>query len=164
MKASILLNEIKESIENFDTTRIEESLKREDLNPMSRQLSIHNLETCRDIKACEIREDMDFDVDDGEIESFKKELHNFFEGCSPESDNEFRRFIQDICFFKSFIAKKPLHPVGMDMRDNNTVHEVEENGKTVYYCDIRNSVRDDSKGYYTCNYCICKDTSEKCVD
>ena len=28
MKASILLNEIKESIENFDTTRIEESLKR----------------------------------------------------------------------------------------------------------------------------------------
>ena len=70
MKASILLNEIKESIENFDTTRIEESLKREDLNPMSRQLSIHNLETCRDIEACEIREDMDFDVDDGEIESF----------------------------------------------------------------------------------------------
>ena len=138
MKASILLNEIKESIENFDTTRIEESLKKEDMNPMSRQLSIHNLETCRDIEACEISDDMDFD--------------------------EFRRFIQDICFFKSFIAKKPLHPVGMDMRDNNTVHEVEENGKTVYYCDIRNSVRDDSKGYYTCNYCICKDTSEKCVD
>ena len=80
MKASILLNEIKESIENFDTTRIEESLKREDLNPISRQLSTHNLETCRDIEACEIGDDMDFDVDDGEIESFKKELHNFFEG------------------------------------------------------------------------------------
>ena len=93
MKASILLNEIKESIENFDTTRIEESLKREDLNPISRQLSTHNLETCRDIEACEIGDDMDFDVDDGEIESFKKELHNFFEGCSPESDKEFRRFI-----------------------------------------------------------------------
>ena len=107
---------------------------------------------------------MDFEIDDGEIESFTQELHNFFEGCSPESDDEFRRFIQDICFFKSFIVQKPLHPVGMDMGNNNTVHQEDEDGKRVYYCDIRNSVRDDSKGYYTCNYCICKDTSEKCAD
>lgn len=156
-----MLNEIKESINNFDTRGIEESLKREDLNPISRQLSIHDLETCRNIRIWEIGEDDDFDVDDEKIESFKEELHNFFEGCSPESDNEFRRFIQDICFFNSFIAQKPLHPVGMDMGDNNTVLAEEEEGKTVYYCDIRNSVRDDSKGYYTCKYCICKDSREK---
>ena len=87
----------------------------------------------------------------------KQVIAKFFDGCSPESEEIFKRFITYICVYLSLIAKKPLHPVGMDFRDGKTVFTKEEDGKINYYCDIRKDLKNRSKDYFTCKFCLCKE-------
>ncbi|MDO5850783.1 MAG: DUF2115 family protein [Methanobacteriaceae archaeon] len=156
MKASILLNEIKENISNYDINILKESLKKEDINPIAKQVSTYNLNNYEEIIDKEILDEEDFEISDNMIESMKNEIKLFFEGCSPESEDSFKKFIESICLYLSLIAKKPLHPVGMDFGENNTVEIIKENGKTVYYCDIKKPLKEKAEEYYTCKYCICK--------
>ena len=69
--------------------------------------------------------------------------------------NHLKKFIESICLYLSLIAKKPLHPVGMDFGENNSVEEVID-GERVYYCDIKKPLKEKAEEYYTCKYCICK--------
>ncbi|MBR5504076.1 MAG: DUF2115 family protein [Methanobrevibacter sp.] len=155
MKSSELLEEIKENIQNYDINHIRENLKDEDINPISKQVSIFNLANYDEIMAKNIENEDDFEIDDEEIESMKNEIDLFFKGCSPESEDSFKKFIESICLYLSLIAKKPLHPVGMDFRDGKTVFTEEKDGKTVYYCDIKQRQAEIAKDYYTCKYCVC---------
>ena len=43
MKASELLEELKENMRNYDIDHIKENLKNEEINPISKQVSIFNL-------------------------------------------------------------------------------------------------------------------------
>ena len=153
MKASILLKEIKENMLNYNINHIKENLKKEDINPISKQVSIFNLENYEEILSKTI--DYDFEISDDEINEMKNEIDLFFKGCSPESDDSFKKFIESICIYLSLIAKKPLHPVGMDFRDGKTVFTEEKDGETVYYCDIKQRQAEIAKDYYTCKYCVC---------
>ena len=155
MKASKLLEEIRENMENYDIDHIKENLKNEDINPISKQVSRFNLENYEEIISKTIAEDEDFDIPDDEINGMKNEIELFFEGCSPESEESFRKFIESICIYLSLIVKKPMHPVGMDFRDGKTVFTEEKDGKTVYYCDIKQHQAEIAKDYYTCKYCVC---------
>ena len=156
MKASELLNEIKENVSNYDINILKESLKKEDINPISKQVSTYNLSNYKEILNKEISAIDDFEISENMVESMKNEIELFFKGCSPESDNSFKKFIESICLYLSLIAKKPLHPVGMDFGKNNTVEIVEENGKTKYYCDVKKHLKEKAEEYYTCKYCVCK--------
>ena len=155
MKASELLQEIKEDMRNFNTKQMEENLKKEDINPISKQLSKFNLENYYEIFSKNIPEEEDFDIEDTKIAEMRNEIKLFFKGCSPESDESFKNFIESICVYLSLIAQKPLHPIGMDFRNNNTVFCEEINGETVYYCDIKQKQAEIAKDYYTCKYCVC---------
>ena len=155
MKASNLLEELKENMRNFDTSQIQENLKKEDINPISKQLSLFNLKNHEEILSKDIEMEDDFDIEDDEVNEMKNEIELFFEGCSPESDERFRKFIESICIYLSLIAKRPMHPIGMDFREGKTVFAEEKDGETIYYCDIKQHQAEIAKDYYTCKYCVC---------
>lgn len=155
MKASDLLEEIKENMKEYDINHIKENLKKEDINPISKQVSVFNLKNHDEILSKSIEGDDDFDISDHTIKEMKNEIELFFEGCSPESDESFRKFIESICIYLCLIAKKPMHPVGMDFRDGKTVFAEEKDGKIAYYCDIKQRQAEIAKDYYTCKYCVC---------
>ena len=100
-------------------------------------------------------------VDDELVNDIKDELRRFFEGCSPESEEEFKKFIIYTCIYLSLIAKRPLHPIGIDMHNGKTVFGEEKDGETVYYCDIKEEQSKMAKDYYTCQYCVCKPSELK---
>lgn len=156
MRSSNLLDEIRENIQKYDIGHIKENLKKEDINPISKQVSEYNLKNYEEILQKTIDDDEDFEINDETIEKMKNEIDLFFKGCSPESDESFKKFIESICLYLSLIAKKPLHPVGMDFGNNNTVYEKREKGKTIYYCDLKEYFKKQEKDYCTCKYCICK--------
>lgn len=155
MKASKLLEELKENMKNYDIDHIKENLKKEDINPISKQVSIFNLKNYDEILSKTIGDEEDFEIEDKEIKDIKNEIDLFFKGCSPESEDSFKKFIESICIYLSLIAKKPLHPIGMDFRDGKTVFAEEKEGEIVYYCDIKQRQAEIAKDYYTCKYCIC---------
>lgn len=128
MKARDLLAEIKENIKDYDIEYLKEKIKEEDINPISKQVSAFNIENYYEIMSLEI-DDENIEISDKLIEEIKEEIAKFFDGCSPESEDVFKRFITYICVYLSLIAKKPLHPVGMDFRDGKTVFTKEEMGK-----------------------------------
>ena len=161
MKASQLLEELKENMKSYDIDHIKENLKKEDINPISKQVSIFNLKNYDEILSKTIDDEDDFDIPDNEINDVKNEIDLFFKGCSPESEESFRKFIASICIYLSLIAKKPLHPVGMDFRDGKTVFTEEKDGETLYYCDIKQRQAEIAKDYYTCKYCVCIPTELK---
>ena len=155
MKASVLLEELKESMKNYDIAHVKENLKKEDINPISKQVAIFNLRNYDEILSKTIDDNGDWEIEDNEINDIKNEIELFFEGCSPESDASFRKFIESICIYLSLIAKRPLHPIGMDFRNGKTVFIEEKDGETVYYCDIKQHQAEIAKDYYTCKYCVC---------
>ena len=155
MNAKELLSEIKENIMDYDIAHLEENVKKEDINPISKQVSTYNIENYKEILSLDIGEDskQNIEVSDNLIKDIKDEIAKFFDGCSPESEDIFKNFITYICIYLSLIAKKPLHPVGMDFGNGKTVFKEGNN----YYCDMKRELRMKSKDYYTCKYCICKE-------
>ena len=155
MKAHELLEEIKENIKDYDIENLEERIKGDDINPISKQVSAFNVQNYKEIMSLNIDENSDenFKVSDKLIKEIKEEIAKFFDGSSPESEDIFKNFITYICIYLSLIAKKPLHPVGMDFGNGKTVFKEGNN----YYCDVKRELRLKSKDYYTCKYCICKE-------
>ena len=156
MKSSELLKEIKINIEEYDINKIKEKLDMDDINPISKQVSIFNLENYDEIMKKSIEEDDDEEISNIEIESMRNEIDLFFKGCSPESEDSFKKFIESICLYLSLIAKKPLHPVGIDFGDEDTVHKEIRNNETVYICDKKEFFKSQNKSYCTCDYCVCE--------
>lgn len=167
MKAGDLLEEIKENIKDYDIKILEERISKQDINPISKQVSIFNIQNYKEIMALNIDENsaLNTEISDKSIEEIKDEMYKFFEGCSPESEDIFKKFITYICIYLSLIAKKPLHPIGMDFRDGKTVFVEKSDGKTTYYCDIKQHQAEIAKDYYTCKYCVCKpsELKEDCI-
>ena len=163
MKAQDLLAEIKENIKDYDIKYLEEKIKDENINQISKQVSAFNIENYNEIMKLDIDENSaeNVEISDELINDIKDEMNRFFDGCSPESEDVFKRFVTYICIYLSLIAKKPMHPIGMDFRDCNTVFSEEKDGKTLYYCDIKQRQAEIAKDYYTCKYCICVPTELK---
>ena len=155
MKAKELLSEIKDNIKDYDIALLEENIKKDGVNPISKQVSAYNIENYKEIFSLNIEEgsNQNIEVSDKLINDIKDEIAKFFDGCSPESKDIFKNFITYICIYLSLIAKKPLHPVGMDFGNGKTVFKEGKN----YYCDVKRELRMKSKDYYTCKYCICKE-------
>jgi uncharacterized protein (UPF0305 family) len=163
MKARDLLAEIKENIKDYDIAPFEERLRDENTDQTSKLRANFHIQNYKEIMELNIDEndESNIEIDDELVNDIKDELGRFFEGCSPESEEEFKKFIIYTCIYLSVIAKRPLHPIGIDMHNGKTVFGQEENGETVYYCDIKEEQSKVAKDYYTCQYCVCKPSELK---
>ena len=163
MKTRDLLEEIKENIKDYDIEPFEERIRDENTDQTSKLRALFHIQNYTEIMELDIDEndDNNVEIDDELVNDIKDELRRFFEGCSPESEEEFKKFIIYTCIYLSVIAKRPLHPIGIDMHNGKTVFGQEENGKTVYYCDIKEEQSKVAKDYYTCQYCVCKPSELK---
>ena len=158
MKARELLEEIRENIKDYDVGIFKERLDDENTDETSKlraQFHIQNYEEIMELNI-EEEDECNMEIDAKLVKDIKEELAKFFEGCSPESEEPFKRFITYTCIYLSLIAKRPLHPVGIDMHNGKTVFAEEEDGETIYYCDIKEEQAKIAKDYYTCQYCVCK--------
>ncbi len=163
MKARDLLAEIKENIKDYDIAPFEERVRDENTDQTSKLRANFHIQNYKEIMELNIDEndESNIEIDDELVNDIKDELGRFFEGCSPESEEEFKKFIIYTCIYLSVIAKRPLHPIGIDMHNGKTVFGQEENGETVYYCDIKEEQSKVAKDYYTCQYCVCKPSELK---
>ena len=163
MKARELLEEIKENIKDYDIEPFEERLRDENTDQTSKLRANFHIQNYTEIMELNIDEDDDsnIEIDDKLVNDIKDELGRFFEGCSPESEDIFKKFITYTCIYLSLIAKRPLHPIGIDMHNGKTVFGEEKDGETVYYCDIKEEQSKMAKDYYTCQYCVCKPSELK---
>ncbi|MBP5700543.1 MAG: DUF2115 family protein [Methanobrevibacter sp.] len=163
MKARDLMEEIRENIKDYDIEIFEKKASDENTDQASKQRAHFHIQNYNEIMALNIGEEdeSNIEIDDGLINDIKDELFRFFEGCSPESEEPFKRFITYSCIYLSVIAKRPLHPVGIDMHNGKTVFAEEKDGETVYYCDIKEEQAKIAKDYYTCQYCVCKPSELK---
>ena len=161
MKARELLEEIKENIKDYDIEPFEERLRDGNTDQTSKLRANFHIQNYTEIMELNIDEDDDsnIEIDDKLVNDIKDELGRFFEGCSPESEDIFKKFITYTCIYLSLIAKRPLHPIGIDMHNGKTVFGEEKDGETVYYCDIKEEQSKIAKDYYTCQYCVCKPSS-----
>lgn len=163
MKVRDLLEEIKENIKDYDTEIFEKKASDENADEASKQRAIFHIQNYNEIMELNIDEedDSNIEIDDGLVDDIKDELARFFEGCSPESEEIFKKFITYNCIYLSLIAKRPLHPIGIDMHNGKTVFAEEKDGETIYYCDIKEEQSKIAKDYYTCQYCVCKPSELK---
>ena len=163
MKTRDLLEEIKENIKDYDIGIFEERVRDENTDQTSKLRANFHIQNYNEIMELNIDEEdeSNIEVDDELVNDIKDELRRFFEGCSPESEEEFKKFIIYTCIYLSLIAKRPLHPIGIDMHNGKTVFGEEKDGETVYYCDIKEEQSKIAKDYYTCQYCVCKPSELK---
>lgn len=158
MKTRDLLEEIKENIKDYEIEIFENRANDENADEASKLRANFHIQNYNEIMALKIDEEdeRNIEIDDGLVNDIKDELYRFFEGCSPESEEIFKKFITYNCIYLSLIAKRPLHPVGIDMHNGKSVFAEEKDGETVYYCDIKEEQSKIAKDYYTCQYCVCK--------
>ena len=157
------MEEIKENIKDYDIGIFEERVRDENTDQTSKLRANFHIQNYTEIMGLNIDEEdeSNIEVDDELVNDIKDELRRFFEGCSPESEEEFKKFIIYTCIYLSLIAKRPLHPIGIDMHNGKTVFGEEKDGETVYYCDIKEEQSKMAKDYYTCQYCVCKPSELK---
>ncbi len=157
------MEEIKENIKDYDIGIFEERVRDENTDQTSKLRANFHIQNYTEIMELNIDEEdeSNIEVDDELVNDIKDELRRFFEGCSPESEEEFKKFIIYTCIYLSLIAKRPLHPIGIDMHNGKTVFGEEKDGETVYYCDIKEEQSKMAKDYYTCQYCVCKPSELK---
>lgn len=157
------MEEIKENIKDYDIGIFEERVRDENTDQTSKLRANFHIQNYTEIMELNIDEEdeSNIEVDDELVNDIKDELRRFFEGCSPESEEEFKKFIIYTCIYLSLIAKRPLHPIGIDMHNGKTVFGEEKDGETVYYCDIKEEQSKIAKDYYTCQYCVCKPSELK---
>ncbi len=157
------MEEIKENIKDYDIGIFEERVRDENTDQTSKLRANFHIQNYTEIMELNIDEEdeSNIEVDDELVNDIKDELRRFFEGCSPESEEEFKKFIIYTCIYLSLIAKRPLHPIGIDMHNGKTVFGEEKDGETVYYCDIKEEQSKMAKDYYPCQYCVCKPSELK---
>ena len=145
------MEEIKENIKDYDIGIFEERVRDENTDQTSKLRANFHIQNYTEIMELNIDEEdeSNIEVDDELVNDIKDELRRFFEGCSPESEEEFKKFIIYTCIYLSLIAKRPLHPIGIDMHNGKTVFGEEKDGETVYYCDIKEEQSKIAKDYYT---------------
>ncbi|HWR07085.1 DUF2115 family protein [Sporomusa sp.] len=92
-----------------------------------------------------VSEEIDADM----LEDFTLRINQYMEDNAP-GQTDFKEYIRIISTYLTFIARKPLHPPGMFISDNQKIIEQDNN----YYCPAKSKyiVSDRS----LCEYCVAK--------
>jgi len=147
MKNSELFWNIKKNMERyrFIVNRTSECLNKNDSSAQC-AMSRYNLENFDEILNSN-PEELDDEVDEKELKDLEERIDYYF-SLHASDDEEFKEFIKMISEYLIFIAKKPLHPPGIEFSDGNTVYKKGDSyhctGKRVYIKE-KNSI---------CKHCI----------
>ena len=127
MKASKLLNEIRENLKDYPIDYLK--------NKVTDDKYEKDLEN-------------DFKINDGVVQKIKGDINFYFDKYAP-NDNETKEFTKYISLYLALIVKKPLHPYGNDPKEDEVYMK-----NNSYYCKGRAKFIKDQKSL--CRYCICK--------
>ena len=144
MKASKLLNEIKENLKDFNIEYVRNKATDDRYkDPLTKQLAKYNSSIYDEIFELELEND--FEIPNKDIQSLKNDIDFYFSRYDPH-DEENQKLTKNISLYLSFIGKKPLHPFG----EGGNVYL--KNGQ--YYCKGRaNYIKDKNS---LCRYCPTK--------
>ncbi|WP_421077174.1 DUF2115 domain-containing protein [Methanothermococcus sp. Ax23] len=93
----------------------------------------------------------DFEIDENILNKLYDRINRF--KCGIKGEDSFIKLSYIVVPYLIFIAKKPLHPVGI--RFPGGKHIIEKNG--TYYCPVKNRQENE---YSLCEFCICKGIEE----
>jgi uncharacterized protein (UPF0305 family) len=88
-------------------------------------------------------------IDLTKLEDFNFQINQYMDENAPNQP-DFKQYIRIICTYLAFIAKKPLHPLGMTFSNNQKIVSKGNN----YYCPERGKNTQETTSL--CRYCICK--------
>ena len=105
----------------------ESSFDEEDMS-IQNIMSKYNLETFNEIINSSYPE-LDNEINEDELKDLENRIDNYFSLYAPD-DEEFREFIKIISLYLIFIAKKPLHPLGIKFSNGTTLYKKDD----IFYC------------------------------
>lgn len=106
------------------------------------------INTLNNIRKIDIEKVMDYNIDENTLNKLFDRIDRF--KCGVKGEESFIKLSKIVVPYLIFMAKKPLHPVGM--RFPGGKHIVEKNG--VYYCPVKNRQKNE---YSLCEFCVCED-------
>ena len=146
MKASKLLKIIRENLKDYPIDYLRNKATDDRYkDPLTKKLAKYNSSVYDDIYGTDILED--FDINDDIIKNIRKDIGYYFDTYAG-SDEETKRFTENISLYLALIVKRPLHPFSEDKNDDVYFF----NGD--YYCKGRIKYIHDKKSL--CRYCVCK--------
>ena len=147
MKASKLLNEIRENLKDYPIDYLKNKVTDDRYkDPLTKSLAKYNSGVYDEIYEKELEND--FKINDGVVQKIKGDINFYFDKYAP-NDNETKEFTKYISLYLALIAKRPLHPVGDNPAKD---HVFVQNGE--YKCKTRiMSIKEENS---MCRYCVCK--------
>ncbi len=109
---------------------------------------INTLNEIRNIDLNSVEEDT---IDENILNNLFDRINKFKYGVKGEES--FIKLSKIVVPYLIFIAKKPLHPVGMRFPGGKYI--IEKNG--VYYCPVKNRQNNE---YSLCEFCVCRGIEE----
>lgn len=148
MKGSKLFLKIRKDLKCYKSKlECSNDSKHENINSIDRIMSKYNCDNFNEIMNLSIDE-VDDEIDEEKLEDFRDRIDHYFNLYAP--DDEFKDFIMAISLYLTFIAKRPLHPPGIEFSDGNRVYKIHDK----YYCTGKSVLIQDKLSL--CKYCVCK--------
>lgn len=150
MKASELFRTVKNDLETLSeyTSHVERKLQDTDKRSISSIMTWYNYDNLVEILSRDDN-DLDFEIDDSKLQDFQLHIGHYLDTYAP-GESDLKVYITGISVYLAFIAKRPLHPPGLE--SGNGPHIV-KNGNS-YYCSGKRLFINDDKSL--CKYCVCK--------
>lgn len=132
----------------FDTRHLPEKYQKE----YSQKLFKYIFDTLVEIKNKTSVDEVEH-VDKNEYQALIDRI-NCLNGNSKSGNDVFNRLMKIILAYLIFIAKKPVHPVGLIFPGSFSIIEK----KYVYYCPVKN--KQSGIKFSLCDFCVCRDSEE----
>lgn len=143
MKASKLLEEIKENLKDFNIEYVRNKVTDDRYkDPLTKKLAKYNSEIYDEIFEIKLKEDIC--ISDKKVKDLKNDIDYYFSKYNPH-DPENNKLTKYLCLYLSFIGKKPLHPI-----DNDEVYKRENE----FYCKSKSKYIKERNTL--CKYCCAK--------
>lgn len=152
MKASGLLDFIKSDMEklSIDKSTIELKLHADkaDRTSISFLMTKYNFDNYNEIFLSSST-GLNFEVDDEKLKDFQHRIDHYLDLYAP-GDAALKQYIKGISLYLAFIARRPLHPPGLEFSSGSKVFEKDG----LFYCSgKRVFIKEDRS---LCKYCICR--------
>lgn len=147
MKASKLLNEIKNNLKDYNIDYLKnKATDNRYKDELTISLAKYNSDIYDEIFSAKI--DDDFEIDNEKIKKLKHDIDYYFLKYNPH-DPENQNLTKYLSLYLAFIAGKPLHPYGNNHNDFE-VFKINDN----FYC--KGKVKFIKEPKSLCKYCPCK--------
>jgi uncharacterized protein (UPF0305 family) len=151
MKASVLFLKIKDDMGKLSSYRslIQQKMSAdENAGTISSIMTRYNYSNFIEILARK-GIDQDFEIDDIKLNDFQRSIDHYLNTYAPD-DVDLKTYITGISTYLAFIARRPLHPSGIEFSNNASVFE--KNG--CFYCSGKRTFIKENLSL--CKYCVCR--------